>query len=290
MANSSQPFGERGTKAKPIYEVLANSHIAVLEDKVDATNAQVAKLVNLITTKMESKACGLCSLEDHPTDMCPTLYEEEVNEVNAIGNAPYVNPYNSWWRPNPLRYGNTTQSRPNPFPQGQQNFQPKQILSRPQGLPHKHRTAKSKRQGKEASSMMWHNQFEKVKRGIIARFPNANTEGLHCRKEIFVAVEWRLWWRDIGDEKKEEKEEDSVKKKSTGAKRRRISKTQPFKVSSCWLEDSFGNASEVVCVSPRSIMEASITQLIEVGTPSCLADKGDSKKECLYIDLKEYKN
>ncbi|OMO69275.1 hypothetical protein CCACVL1_19575 [Corchorus capsularis] len=128
MANSSHPLV---MKAKPIYEVSANSYIAALEDKVDATNAQVAKFVNLITTRMEAKACGLCSLEDRATDMCPTLYEEE--EVNAIGNAPYVNPYNSGWRPNPLRCGNTNQSRANPFPQGQQNFQPRQILSRPQG-------------------------------------------------------------------------------------------------------------------------------------------------------------
>ncbi|OMP10851.1 hypothetical protein COLO4_04220 [Corchorus olitorius] len=78
MANNSQPSGERGTKAKPIYEVSANSHVAVLDDKIDSTNAQVAKLVNLMTTKMEVKACGLCSLEDHPTYMCPILYEDEV--------------------------------------------------------------------------------------------------------------------------------------------------------------------------------------------------------------------
>ncbi|OMO78105.1 hypothetical protein CCACVL1_14651 [Corchorus capsularis] len=39
MDNSSHPFGERGMKAKPIYEVSTNSHIAALEDKVDASNA-----------------------------------------------------------------------------------------------------------------------------------------------------------------------------------------------------------------------------------------------------------
>ncbi|OMO97632.1 hypothetical protein CCACVL1_04497 [Corchorus capsularis] len=57
MAKNSQPSGdERGTKAKPIYEFSANSHVVALEDKIDATNSQVAKLVSLITTKMEVKA------------------------------------------------------------------------------------------------------------------------------------------------------------------------------------------------------------------------------------------
>ncbi|XP_010246160.1 PREDICTED: uncharacterized protein LOC104589509 [Nelumbo nucifera] len=73
------------------------------------------------------KACGIYSTVGHPTNMCPTLQEEPVEQVNAAGgfpgqpqreHDPYSNTYNPGWRDHPnLNYGN---------PQNRQTFQPYQ--------------------------------------------------------------------------------------------------------------------------------------------------------------------
>ena len=62
------------------------------------------------------KACGICSVVGHSTDMCPTLQEEPIEQVNAAGGFPrqpqrkydpYSSTYNSGWRDHPnLSYGN----------------------------------------------------------------------------------------------------------------------------------------------------------------------------------------
>ena len=35
-----------------------------------------------------AKACGSCSVVGHPTDMCPTLQEQPIEQVNAAGGFP----------------------------------------------------------------------------------------------------------------------------------------------------------------------------------------------------------
>ena len=74
------------------------------------------------------KACGICSIVGHPTDMCPTLQEEPIEQVNVAGGLPgqpqrkyepYSSTYNPGWRDHPnLSYVNpqvnqsATQNRP----------------------------------------------------------------------------------------------------------------------------------------------------------------------------------
>lgn len=33
--------------------------------------------------KGQEKACGLCSMVGHPTNMCPTMQEEQVNSIGG---------------------------------------------------------------------------------------------------------------------------------------------------------------------------------------------------------------
>ncbi|XP_022880391.1 uncharacterized protein LOC111397619 [Olea europaea var. sylvestris] len=67
-----------------------------------------------------AKACGICSVAGHPTDMCPTLQEDE--QFNAVGSFPgqpqrnynpYSNTYNLGWKDHPnLSYGNQQVNQP----------------------------------------------------------------------------------------------------------------------------------------------------------------------------------
>ena len=66
--------------------------------------------------QQQIKSYGICSTIGHATDMCPTLYEETNQQVNAAGvfpgptqrnYDPYSNSYNQGWRDHPsLSYGN----------------------------------------------------------------------------------------------------------------------------------------------------------------------------------------
>ena len=92
--------------------------------------------------------CGKCSKNRHPTDSCPTLYEEGSSEqVNVVGGFqgqngfqrkydPFSNTYNRRWRDHPnFSYGgnqqavgpNVSVNRPFGFFQTrqQQAYQPK---------------------------------------------------------------------------------------------------------------------------------------------------------------------
>ena len=88
------------------------------------------------------KACRICSVVGHPTDMCRTLQEEPIEQVNVAGGFsgqpqrkydPYSSTYNLGWRDHPnISYGNpqvnqlATQNCPicqqykYPYPLGQQ--------------------------------------------------------------------------------------------------------------------------------------------------------------------------
>ncbi|XP_065623798.1 uncharacterized protein LOC136065058 [Quercus suber] len=91
------------------------------------------------------KTCEICSVVGHPTDICPTLQEEPIEQVNVVGGFPgqqqrkydpYSSTYNLGWRDHPnLSYGNpkvnqlATQNRPicqqykQPYPPRQQQGQ-----------------------------------------------------------------------------------------------------------------------------------------------------------------------
>ena len=69
-------------------------------------------MLNKLITRGVQKAvvCGICYLEGHATDACPTLQGGDVNAMFSNQGQrkydPYSNTYNEGWRDHPnLRYG-----------------------------------------------------------------------------------------------------------------------------------------------------------------------------------------
>ncbi|XP_040930127.1 uncharacterized protein [Gossypium hirsutum] len=125
-------------REKPTKQVDGLSSLS-LEDKID-------KLANIVQTLLLDKTgptrlCGICAKPDHPTDSCPILQEDSIEQANTVGNFPkppqrrydpYSNSYNVGWKDHPnLSYGMNPwfnqpfQQRP---PQNQQIPTPKSSL------------------------------------------------------------------------------------------------------------------------------------------------------------------
>ncbi|XP_059461891.1 uncharacterized protein LOC132190882 [Corylus avellana] len=140
MAANSQQFGTRlDLPSKHVNEV----NISSLEQQIVNLTSLVHQMV--VGNMQTVKACGICSVVGHPTDMCPTLQEEPIQQVNVAGGFPiqpqrkydpYSSTYNRGWRDHPnLSYGNpqvnqpATQHRPSyqqykhPYPPRQQSGQ-----------------------------------------------------------------------------------------------------------------------------------------------------------------------
>jgi hypothetical protein len=121
MAANSQQFDTRLD--------LPSKHVN--EVNIFSLEQQIASLASL----------GICSVVGHPTDMCPTLQEEPIEQVNAAGSFPgqpqrkydpYSSTYNPGWRDHPnLSYENpqvnqpATQNRPS-YQQYKQPYPPRQ--------------------------------------------------------------------------------------------------------------------------------------------------------------------
>jgi hypothetical protein len=123
MAANSQQFGTRiDLPSKHVNEV----NISSLEQQIMSLTSLVRQMA--VGNMQTVKACGICSVVGHPTDMCQTLQEEPIEQVNAAGGFPgkpqrkydpYSSTYNPGWRDHPnLSYGNpqvnqfVTQNRP----------------------------------------------------------------------------------------------------------------------------------------------------------------------------------
>ncbi|XP_068663030.1 uncharacterized protein [Aristolochia californica] len=111
MAANSQQFGTRlDLPSKNVNEI----NISSLEQQIASLTSLVRQMV--VGNTQMVKACGICSVVGHPTNMCPTLQEEPTEQVKAAGGFPRQlqrkydpcsNTYNLGWRDNPkLSYGN----------------------------------------------------------------------------------------------------------------------------------------------------------------------------------------
>ena len=111
MAANSQQFG---TRLDPPSKHVNEVNISSFEQQIVSLTSLVHQMAvgNMQTTK----ACGIFSIVRHPTNMCPTLQEEPIEQVNAAGGFPgqpqrkydpYSSMYNSGWRDHlNLSYGN----------------------------------------------------------------------------------------------------------------------------------------------------------------------------------------
>ncbi|XP_059429173.1 uncharacterized protein LOC132162985 [Corylus avellana] len=83
MAANSQQFGTRlDLPSKHVNEV----NISSLEQQIVNLTSLVHQMA--VGNMQTVKACGICSVVGHPTDMCPTLQEEPIEQVNAAGGFP----------------------------------------------------------------------------------------------------------------------------------------------------------------------------------------------------------
>jgi len=123
MAANSQQFGTRlDLPSKHVNEV----NISSFEQQIASLTSLVRQMA--VGNMQMAKACGICSVVGHPTDMCPTLQKDPIEQVNVAGGFPgqpqrkydpYSSTYNPGWRDHPnLNYGNpqvnqpVTQNRP----------------------------------------------------------------------------------------------------------------------------------------------------------------------------------
>ena len=105
MAANSQQFG---TRLDPPSKNVNEVNISSLEQQIVRLTSLVHQMA--VGNMQTVKACGICSVVGHPTDMCPTLQEEPIEQVNAAGGFPgqlqrkydpYSSTYNPGWRDHP---------------------------------------------------------------------------------------------------------------------------------------------------------------------------------------------
>ncbi|GJS83976.1 uncharacterized protein Tco_0750517 [Tanacetum coccineum] len=110
MAANLQQFGTRQEcPAKSVSEVKTS-----YDQCLNNLTALVEKLVMGNSTQ-QMKACGVCLVVGHPTDMCPTFQDGSPEQMNAVGGFPgppqrkydpFSNTYNPRWRDHPnFSYG-----------------------------------------------------------------------------------------------------------------------------------------------------------------------------------------
>ncbi|KAK8991104.1 hypothetical protein V6N11_062128 [Hibiscus sabdariffa] len=101
MAANSQQFGALSEPNRRVHEVNNVS----LENKIE----QLTNVVSSLIAKKSRpfRACGICTMTDHPTDSCLSLQDESVNTLGNFPGPPqrpynpYSNSYNPGWHDHP---------------------------------------------------------------------------------------------------------------------------------------------------------------------------------------------
>ena len=83
MAANSQQFG---TRLDPPSKHVNEVNISSLEQPIASLTSLVPQMA--VGNMQTVKACGICSVVGHPTNMCPTLQEEPIEQVNVAGGFP----------------------------------------------------------------------------------------------------------------------------------------------------------------------------------------------------------
>ena len=117
MVANSQQFG---TRLDPPSKHVNEINVSSLEQQIVSLTSLVRQMV--VGNMQTMKACGICSVVGHPTDMCPTLQKEPIEQINVVGGFPgqlqrkydpYSSTYNPGWRDRPnLSYGNPQVNQP----------------------------------------------------------------------------------------------------------------------------------------------------------------------------------
>ncbi|MCH89690.1 hypothetical protein A2U01_0010590 [Trifolium medium] len=128
MSLNSQQLSIRNNATvnqKGVNEIQASSSsIKALEIKLDTRIDELTSLVKQLAVNkpQTAKVCGICTSPEHPTDTCPILQDETINELpQAYAAAAALYKYNnpdlstnkyhpSWRNHQNLRYGNQSQA------------------------------------------------------------------------------------------------------------------------------------------------------------------------------------
>lgn len=105
ISNMAEKFQQFETRAADSIRRVNEVSSSTLENQISNLTALVRQMVmgQLQTTK----ACGLYSIQGHPTNMCPTLKNNSMQEVDALSEFlgqpqrkydPFPNHYNPGWR------------------------------------------------------------------------------------------------------------------------------------------------------------------------------------------------
>ncbi|XP_048229065.1 uncharacterized protein LOC125369839 [Ricinus communis] len=128
MAENSQQFGTRADGATRRVNEASTKNI---ENQISNLTTLVCQMA--VGQLQMAKISGICSVQGHPIDMCPTLQQDLMQEANALGGFtgqsqrkydPFSNQYNPGWRDHlNLSYGNQG---------GQQNYPSQNFIRPPQ--------------------------------------------------------------------------------------------------------------------------------------------------------------
>ncbi|XP_042394223.1 uncharacterized protein LOC121985044 [Zingiber officinale] len=139
-AENSQQFGSRALGTRVVNEThLVSNEQQEIRNNLQELTSLVKQMVLQNSSHVSNfplsmmKLCGICSSQDHSSNHCPNLYQDE--SVAAISRPqfqqhkydPNSSTYNPGWRNHPnLRYGNTFYQQPTQNQIGQPSFQHQQ--------------------------------------------------------------------------------------------------------------------------------------------------------------------
>ncbi|RDX78502.1 hypothetical protein CR513_41221, partial [Mucuna pruriens] len=77
MISNTQQFGTKGTVTSRMVNEVSTIDNLRLEN-------QLIELTSLVSVPL--RVCGICTYVEHPTNMCPTLQETELDNGEAVGS------------------------------------------------------------------------------------------------------------------------------------------------------------------------------------------------------------
>ncbi|RDX73886.1 hypothetical protein CR513_46433, partial [Mucuna pruriens] len=84
MASNTQQFGIRGPNpSRPVNEIGAASNQRLENQLTELTSLVRQLAVSQHHPAMAIKICGICTLVEHPIDLCPTLQETESGQTST---------------------------------------------------------------------------------------------------------------------------------------------------------------------------------------------------------------
>ncbi|XP_042412950.1 gamma-gliadin-like [Zingiber officinale] len=160
MAENSQQFGSRALTTRGVGEVqmVSNEQKEIRSSLLELTSLvkqlalnnanQVSILLSTQFPYQSKGVCGICSSQDHNSELCPNLHQDE--SVASFSRAqfpqkydPHSSTYNPGWRDHPnFKYSNSFYQQPTSNQHFQHSYQPaNQFQQQNQNFQHSYQPA-----------------------------------------------------------------------------------------------------------------------------------------------------